>query len=49
VKASELDEYGDLFVDTHNILNKWKNYFYQLLNVRDVNDVRETETHTAKP
>jgi hypothetical protein len=30
-------------------LNRWKNYFYQLFNVDGVNDVRETEIHTAKP
>jgi len=27
----------------------WWNYFSQLLNVHRVNDVRQTETHTAKP
>jgi hypothetical protein len=27
------DENGDLLADSHNILNKWKNYFSQLLNV----------------
>jgi hypothetical protein len=26
-------ERGDLLADTHNILNKWKNYFCYLLNV----------------
>jgi hypothetical protein len=28
------DENGDLLADSHNILNRWKNYFSQLLNVR---------------
>jgi hypothetical protein len=28
-------------------LNRWKNYFGQLLNVHRVNDVRQTEIHTA--
>jgi len=27
----------------------WWNYFSQLLNVHRVNDVRQTEVHTAKP
>jgi hypothetical protein len=30
-------------------LNRWKNYFYQLVNVHGVNDVRQTEIHTAEP
>jgi hypothetical protein len=28
-------------------LNRWKNYFSQLLNVHRVSDVRQIETHTA--
>jgi hypothetical protein len=28
---------------THNILNRWKNYFSQLLNVLNVSDVRQIE------
>ena len=35
--------------DSHSILARWRNYFSQLLNVHGVNDVRETETHTAEP
>jgi hypothetical protein len=35
------DENGDLLVDSHNILNRWKNYFSQLLIVHRVNDVRQ--------
>jgi hypothetical protein len=30
------DENGDLLADSHNILNRWKNYFSQLLNVLNV-------------
>jgi len=30
-------------------MNKWKNYFCQLLNVYGVNDVRQTEMHTTEP
>ncbi|PNF33874.1 hypothetical protein B7P43_G06731 [Cryptotermes secundus] len=41
------DENGDLLADSHNILNRWRNYFSQLLNVHSVSDVRQTEIHTA--
>jgi hypothetical protein len=37
------DENGDLLADSHNILNKWKNYFSQLLNVHNGSDVRQIE------
>jgi hypothetical protein len=30
-------------------LNRWKNYFSQLLNVHNVSDVRRIEVHTAEP
>jgi hypothetical protein len=30
----------DLLADSHNILNRWKNYFL-LLNVHAINDVRQ--------
>jgi hypothetical protein len=30
------DENGDLLADSHNALNRWKNYFSQLLNVHNV-------------
>jgi hypothetical protein len=43
------DENGDLLTDFHNILNRWKNYFSQLLNVHNVSDVRQIEVHTAEP
>jgi hypothetical protein len=43
------DENHDLLSDSHNILNRWKNYFCQLLNVHRVSDVRQLEIHTAKP
>jgi hypothetical protein len=41
-------ETGDLLADSHNILNRWKNYFSQFLNVH-VSDVRQTEVHMAEP
>jgi len=37
-----------LVPDSHSILDRWRNHFFQLLNVHGVNDVRETETHTAE-
>jgi len=33
----------------YSILARWRNYFSQLLNVYGVNDVRQTEIHTAVP
>jgi hypothetical protein len=39
---------GDLLADSHNILNRWKNYFSHLLNVHNVSDVRQREFHTDK-
>jgi hypothetical protein len=43
------DENGDMLLDSHNILNRWKNYFSHLLNVHDVSDVKQIEAHTAEP
>jgi hypothetical protein len=38
-------ENGDLVADSHNILNRWKNY----LNVHSVNFVRHIEVYAAEP
>jgi hypothetical protein len=44
------DENGDLLADSHNILNRWKNYFSQLLSVHNVRDVRQIiQVHKAEP
>jgi hypothetical protein len=43
------DKKGDLLADSHNVLNRWKNYFSQLLNVHRGSDVRQIEIHTAEP
>jgi hypothetical protein len=43
------DERGDLLAEPNKILNRWKNYFCQLLNVHGAGDVRQTEMHTAEP
>jgi hypothetical protein len=42
-------ENGDLLTESHNILNRWKNYFSQFLNVHNVSDVRQIEVHMAEP
>jgi hypothetical protein len=43
------DENGKLLEDSHNILNKWKTYFSQLLNVHRVSGVRQIGIYTAEP
>ena len=43
------DETGDWVTGSYSILARWRDYFSQLLNVHGVNDVRQTETHTAEP
>jgi hypothetical protein len=42
------DESGDL-VNPHKILNRWKNYFCQLLNAHGAGGVRQTEMCMATP
>jgi len=37
-----------LVTNSHSIFVRWRNHFSQLLNVHGVNDVRQTEIHTAK-
>jgi hypothetical protein len=43
------DEKGDLLADPHKIVNRWMNYFCQLLNVQRVRGIRQTEIQTAEP
>jgi hypothetical protein len=43
-----MDEKADLVTDSHSILARWRNHFSQLLNVRGISDVRQTEIHTAE-
>jgi len=38
-----------LVADSHSILARRRNHFSQLLNVHGVNNVRQTEIHTAEP
>jgi hypothetical protein len=43
------DERGDLLADPHKIVNRWMNYFCQLLDVQGAVGVRQTEIQTAEP
>jgi hypothetical protein len=43
------DKNGNLLSDSQNVLNRWKNFFNQVLNVCGVHDVRQKDVHTAEP
>jgi hypothetical protein len=49
INQKKKSQNGDLLADSHKILNRWKNYFSQLLNVHRVSDVRHIKIHTAAP
>jgi hypothetical protein len=38
-----------MLAGSHNILNRWKNYFSQLLNIHRVSDVRQIEIRRGEP
>jgi hypothetical protein len=40
---------GDLLADSNTIVNRWKSYCSQLLNIHDVSYIRQIEIHTAEP
>jgi hypothetical protein len=42
------NENGDLLADSHSILNRWKNYSCQMLNVHWINNVWQIEIRTAE-
>jgi hypothetical protein len=42
------DKKGDMLADS-NILNKWKYYLSQLLNVHGTSNIRHIAIYTAKP
>jgi hypothetical protein len=42
------DGKGDPLANSH-IFNRWTNYFFQLLNVHRVSDVRQMKIHTPEP
>jgi len=43
------DEKGELVADPHSVMARWRNYFSQLLNVHEDNDVKQAEIHTVEP
>jgi hypothetical protein len=43
------DENGNLLADPQQVLNRWKYFFNQVLNVHGVHDVRQMDIHTAVP
>jgi hypothetical protein len=43
------DENGNLLADPQSVLNRWKNFFNQVLNLHGVHDVRQIDIHTAEP
>jgi hypothetical protein len=43
------DVNGNLLADPQSVLNKWKNFFNQVLNVHGVLDVRQKDIHMAEP
>ena len=44
-----MDEKGELVADPHSIMARWRNYFSQLLNVHEDNDVWQAEIQTVEP
>jgi hypothetical protein len=43
------DENGNLLSDPQSVLNRWKNFFNQVLNIHGVHDVRQMDIHMAEP
>jgi hypothetical protein len=43
------DENGNLLADPHSVLDKWKNFFKQVLNVHGVDSIRQMDIHMAEP
>jgi hypothetical protein len=43
------DENGNQLTDPQSVLNRWKNFFNQMLNVPAVHDVKQMDIHMAKP
>ena len=42
------EEKGDLVADPYSILARWRNHYSQLLSAHWLNNVRQTEIHTAE-
>jgi hypothetical protein len=43
------DENGNISADPQNVLNRWKNFFNQVINVHRVHDFRQIDIHMAEP
>jgi hypothetical protein len=43
------DENGTLLADSQSVLNRWKNFFVQVLTVHGDNNVRHMDIHMADP
>jgi hypothetical protein len=43
------DEKGDLVANSYSIMVRWRNYFFPILNVHGVSDVRQAQIHTVDP
>jgi hypothetical protein len=43
------DENGNLIADPQSVLNRWKNFFNQVLNEHGVHNVRQKGIHIAEP
>jgi hypothetical protein len=43
------DKNCNLLADPQMVVNRWKNFFNQVLKVHDVHDVRQMDIHTAEP
>jgi hypothetical protein len=43
------DENSNLLEDAQGVLNRWRNFFNQVLNVHRVHDVRQIDIHMAEP
>jgi hypothetical protein len=43
------DVNGNLIADPQSVLNRWKNFFNQALNVHGFHNVRQMDIHTAEP
>jgi hypothetical protein len=44
-----MDQKGNVHVDSYIGLNRWRNHFFQLLDVIWVKNIRQTEIHRAEP
>jgi hypothetical protein len=42
------DKKGDLVIDCHSLVARWRNHFSQLFNVHGINEVRQIKIHTAE-